>query len=463
MRAALRIARFIGCGVLIAVGSAGALLFGLMVILEDETGVRITAAVLTAIAVAMVFGGVRWWPRREPGETVPDAPPPPSEASRQAFERLARGETIVLRPRRWLWAVLLAFVAAFTVAFVLWFIDTPHVVPAALALFFGAIAVLCVLQFFPRWAHLRIAPDGLVLRHTMRTTRWEWNDIEHFVPYEIHHQYSSTKLVGFDRRDLTPARQSFFQTLARGMTGVDGSLPDTYGMRHEELAELLNVARDRYATEHGPSPSLLADLELQREADAVRRDRLPVVTVALATTCIAAFVMEVSSYGLFPSTPELREAGGASRDALSDGAWWTLLSANVLHVNPIHLFLNLVGFAIIGVLLERELGWRRFGLLCLVGGLASMSLGVLLQLGAGVVGLSGVVYAVAAYAVVRDTHRTRALGVVAWAMVPIGVIYTFLAPGVSIGAHLGGLVAGFALGYVFERGLGRRRVAAVAR
>jgi hypothetical protein len=63
----------------------------------------------------------------------------------------------------------------------------------------------------------------------------------------------------------------------------------------------------RYATEHGPSPSLLADIELQRQADAVPKDRLPVVTVALAVTCIVAYVIEVDAYGLIPDATELRE------------------------------------------------------------------------------------------------------------------------------------------------------------
>jgi membrane associated rhomboid family serine protease len=288
----------------------------------------------------------------------------------------------------------------------------------------------------------------------MRTTRWSWNELDDFVPYEVHHQYGSNKMVGFNRRDLVPERQSFFQTLTRGMTGVDGSLPDTYGMRHDELAALLNSARDRYATVHGPSPSLLADIELQRRADAVPKDRLPLVTAALALICLVAYVMEVDAYGLFPDADELRAAGGASRDAIADGDWWTLLTANVLHVTPWHLLLNLLALLIVGILLEREVGWARFGVLCLVGGLASMGLGVLLQIGAGVVGVSGVVYAIAAWAVVRDVHRTRALGIVAWSILPIGVIYTFLVPGISIGGHLGGLLAGLTVGYLFERSRG---------
>jgi membrane associated rhomboid family serine protease len=296
----------------------------------------------------------------------------------------------------------------------------------------------------------------------MRTTRWSWNEIDDFVAYEIQHQYNSTKMVGFNRRDLTPDQQSLWQTLTRGMSGVDGSLPDTYGMRNDELAALLNEARARYATEHGPSPSFLADVELQRRADAIPKNRIPVVTVALAVTCLVAYVMEVDAYGLIPDSAELRAAGGASRDALAEGDWWTLLTANVLHATPWHLLLNLIALLVIGVLLEREVGWGRFAVLCLVAGVASMGLGVLLQIGAGVVGVSGVVYGIAAWALVRDLHRTRALGIVAWSILPIGIVYTFLVPGISIGGHIGGLLAGLAIGRLFERGLTRRSEPAIA-
>ena len=90
----------------------------------------------------------------------------------------------------------------------------------------------------------------------------------------------------------------------------------------------------------------------------------------------------------------------------------------------------------------------------------TFSLAVLLQPDAVVVGASGVIFAVAARALLRDRYSTRALGGVAWATVPVGVIYTFLTPHVSIGAHLGGLLTGLALGLAFERRAPRRRSAA---
>ena len=80
-----------------------------------------------------------------------------------------------------------------------------------------------------------------------------------------------------------------------------------------------------------------------------------------------------------------------------------------------------------------------------------MGLAVLIRPGAVVVGISGVIFAVAGLAVVRDPHRTRALGAVAWSIVPVGVVYTLLTPTVSIGAHLGGLLAGLGLGYAIKR------------
>jgi membrane associated rhomboid family serine protease len=458
MRIALRIARYAGCGLLIVAGGLGWLLMLLVLIANDEDDVRVTAAVLFVMATALIVGGLRWLPKRS-RSAEPEAPPPPPEVSRaaaRAYEQLQRCEPVVLYPRRRRWAILLVLAGALFAGSVFVFVGMPHVLPAAGILLFGSATAMCVIQFVPRWSHLRIAPDGLVIRNSARTTRLAWNDVERFTTYEVYHQYGSVTMVGFDRRDLTPEGQSLFQTITRGMTGVDGSLPDNYGMRHEELAALLSEARERYATERGPSPSLLADLELQRRAAAVPRDRIPVVTVALALVCAAAFVVEVSAYGLLPDTAELAAAGGASREALADGAWWTLLVANVLHTTPWHLVFNLLVLLALGVLLEREVGWARFGLLCLAGGLASTSLGVLLQQGAGVVGVSGVVYAIAAWALLRDVHRTRMVGITAWLLLPAGVIYTFFVPGVSIGGHLGGLLAGFAVGYLFEHGPARR-------
>lgn len=382
-----------------------------------------------------------------------------SEALAAARDQVRGGEPVVLRPSPGRRLLLLAICLVLVAGSVVMLVTAPNVLAAIVTALFGIAMVYAALQLLSGRAWLRIAPDGLTVRTPLKTRRWAWNDVERFTAYEMHQQYTTTKHVGFDRRDLTPARQGIWTTMGRGMTGVDETLPDTYGLPHDGLAELLDEARDRYATERGMSASERADRALAAEAARVRQDRAPVVTVLLAIACIAVFASEVQHYGVFPDTQELLDAGGTSQDALADGRWWTLLTANVLHANPIHLVLNLVALGLVGTLLERELGWARFGALCLAGAVAAMGLAVLLQPAAAVVGVSGVIFAISARALMRDPYRTRALGAVAWSIVPVGVIYTFLSPHVSIGAHLGGLLTGLALGYALERRAPRGRPA----
>jgi membrane associated rhomboid family serine protease len=113
--------------------------------------------------------------------------------------------------------------------------------------------------------------------------------------------------------------------------------------------------------------------------------------------------------------------------------------------------LNLLAFAFLGWLLEREVGWPRFGVFCVVTGVAAIGAAVLVQGDTGVVGISGVIFAIAGWAVVRDRYGTRPLGTVGWGLLPAGLVYTFLIPNVSIACHLGGLLAGVVLGWAFER------------
>jgi membrane associated rhomboid family serine protease len=453
MRTALRILGRLACWALVVVGALALVLFFAALLSADNSSARLGLVILMIAALLVLAGGI--WGLRRPRLRRAAA-----ERYSDARRRLRAGEPVVLRPSRRRWAMLLLVSLVLVVGFVLGFAATPQVILGLCAVFFGACTLIAALQLIPGRAYLRIAPEGLLIRGPLKTERLDWNDVEHFWAYEIQHQYISTKHVGFDRRELTPQRQGLWATVARGMSGVDRALPDTYGVPHDGLADLLSEARDRYASEHGLSPSARADLELAAEAAQVRQDRLPVVAVLLACACVIAFMVEAARYDLFPSTQELLDVGATSRDTLADGRWWTLLSANVLHGDPIHLLLNLVGFAIVGTLLEREVGWARFGLLCLASAIAAMGVAVLLS-GAVVVGISGVIFAGAAWAVLRDAHRTRALGHAAWAMLPAGVIYTFLAPRISIGAHVGGLLAGLALGYAFERRPAQRRQAAL--
>jgi hypothetical protein len=272
MREALRIAGRIGLWALAAIAGLAVALFAAIALFDDRSDARIGSLILLGPALALLAGGIHGL-RRTRKILAPRARDEAVLTDVRA--RMRAGEPVALHPSRRRWTVLLLVFVAFTATCAWAFADTRGVVFAGGALFFGAGVLLAVLQLVPGRAYLRIAPDGLVARTPIKTTRWDWNDIEHFEAYEIQQRYGSTKHVGFDRRDLTPARQGFWHTVSRGMTGVDAGLPDTYGLDHHDLATLLNEARDRYATEHGMSESERADLALAANAARVPQDRVP--------------------------------------------------------------------------------------------------------------------------------------------------------------------------------------------
>jgi membrane associated rhomboid family serine protease len=412
----------------------------------DRPGARGGGIVTTILCGALIAGGV-WLLRRLPKFSKPFREHSRHETG-DAEQRLLTGETVELRPSPWRSVLLLLVSLLLCAACVTGLLASPNVLLVLGALLFGAGIVVSVLRMVPGQMYLRVSPEGLVVRNVFKTARWRWNDIVGFRPYEISLPYgASNKMVGFDRRDVDHRRQGFWKMANRGMSGVDVSLPDTYGLNNAHLAALLQDAHDRYATEYGPNPS---DVAIAREVAHIRQDRVPLVTGALTVTCVALFVAEVARYGLFQDGAELYRAGAASRFALSEGRWWTLLAANVLHAGPIHLLVNLVGLVLLGWLLEREVGWAKVALLCLAGALAATGAAVLVQPHTEVVGVSGVIFALLGWAVMRDRLRTRALGAVAWGTLIPGIVYTLLVPYVSIGAHLGGLAAGLVLGGAFE-------------
>ena len=139
--------------------------------------------------------------------------------------------------------------------------------------------------------------------------------------------------------------------------------------------------------------------------------------------------------------------------------WWTLISANYLHVGLLHILFNLIALRQIAPLVIREFGPHRMVILYfltgIIGFLVSYLAGVQLTIGAsaavcGLIGASlyygksrGGIYGQAIY---------RQIG--AWAL---GIfIFGLLVPSINNWGHGGGMVAGAMLGFVLGYGEKRR-------
>ena len=134
-----------------------------------------------------------------------------------------------------------------------------------------------------------------------------------------------------------------------------------------------------------------------------------------------------------------------------NGEYWRLFTVMFLHGSFTHyLFNTLFGLVIISATLERLIGPLRFGILYFASGLlASLTIyaGFLLTAEATLgVGASGAIYGVLGAFLFLTFRRPE------WftpsdissirGLIFVNIIFTFLVPNISVGAHLGGLGAG---------------------
>ncbi len=186
---------------------------------------------------------------------------------------------------------------------------------------------------------------------------------------------------------------------------------------------------------------------LARIADELERPNVvPWVTIGFGALCVVLFGWQLWEHGPFPDTKDIERVGGL-REGL-DGQWWRFWSANALHGSVEHLAGNVLVWSVVGTMAERVVGHARMLALVLVGA-AGCSAGALVAHGDVVsVGASGVVFAAFGIAAMVDPLARRAVGRLGWSLIALGVGLSTFAPGVSSGGHVGGLLAGLALGAV---------------
>ncbi len=128
--------------------------------------------------------------------------------------------------------------------------------------------------------------------------------------------------------------------------------------------------------------------------------------------------------------------------------WYRLITSGFLHFGFIHIALNMFFLYVLGPMLEPPLGRIRFLLLYLAS-LFGGSLGVILLDKGGISGgASGAVFGLLTAAAIGQWRRgINPMSTGIGATLLLNLVITFAIPGISIGGHLGGIVAGGICGW----------------
>ncbi len=160
---------------------------------------------------------------------------------------------------------------------------------------------------------------------------------------------------------------------------------------------------------------------------------------------------------LSPGTESLFMLGATGTVPIDGyGRWWTLLTAAYLHGGLLHIVFNMLAFRNLSELILQEYGPYRmivlFTLTSVCGFATSYLFGVRLTIGASAA-VCGFIGAIVYYAWRRGGTYGQALlrQVGGWL---IGLLIIGMMPGINNYAHGGGLLAGFALGWLL--GFGER-------
>jgi membrane associated rhomboid family serine protease len=177
-------------------------------------------------------------------------------------------------------------------------------------------------------------------------------------------------------------------------------------------------------------------------------------TALLLLIIVVVMIREVALGGISPSIKLLESMGGTYFDAIQRGEFWRFLTSPLLHGNLNHIVYNAFALLIFGLILEGRAGLTAllfaFVVTGVTGALTSSLLGSHHIIS---VGASGAIFGILGFSAVYGLYQAREW----WDRLKISLLYvfmnlfgTFFIANVDQFAHFGGLLGGFALGFLWR-------------
>ncbi|GEL09033.1 rhomboid protease GluP [Salisediminibacterium halotolerans] len=172
----------------------------------------------------------------------------------------------------------------------------------------------------------------------------------------------------------------------------------------------------------------------------------PTFTSLLIGLILAVFLY-IETVANTQSPLTLIEFGAKFDPLILEGEWWRFFSAMFLHIGLLHLMMNSLALFYLGGAVERIFGTKRFIFIYFLAGfIGSVSSFVFNDnISAGASGaIFGCFGALLYFGLVHKRLFFRTIGMSLIVILAINLVFGFVVPMVDNGAHIGGLVGGFA-------------------
>ena len=176
------------------------------------------------------------------------------------------------------------------------------------------------------------------------------------------------------------------------------------------------------------------------------------VTFILIALNVAMYIYTSVAGGDFLNTSNsmIWQWGQVNGLVLVYGWWWQLFTSMFVHANIIHIAGNMLFLLIFGFRGEEMFSLPEYLSIYILGGLAGNLLSLLLGLDFVSVGASGAIFAMLGACLI---YARRSIGQSIMGALIFGFFLLMMSSGENVNylAHIGGLVAGLAMGYVLAR------------
>ncbi len=228
--------------------------------------------------------------------------------------------------------------------------------------------------------------------------------------------------------------------------------------------------------EHSGKPQGIRKLTVaaERAASGAGSRRASLVTMTLIGVNVGVYLVELAlggsqdgtnnwiyNHGVLIANAQYQNGALAG---VANGEWWRLLTAAFLHLGVLHLGVNMLGLYFGGRILELVIGRWRFLLLYFVSAIAGSAGALYVTPNEPSAGASGAIFGILGALLVLERRGTINSGGQILMWIVINLVITFSIPGISIGAHIGGLIAGIVVmaAYLRFRGSAQLSIAAAA-